>query len=174
MEKMLQLFERAIGMPFPEALMPSFPMQPLAEFPNNEFILGSPSAVDHACVDQGSIEGFLEHAPEGYVHIGFWGYGINSYAFYYCLVDSWRHLFFRLPYGGALDDNEKMARHVGGFLTSYIAYEDSIRDSVSSLIAVDSMCMAEYKVMGKDGRIAECRETLFWHPDFAARLSLDG
>ena len=171
---MLQVFESEIGMPFPGALIPCIPLQPLAEFPNDELILGSPSAVNRAYLDQGSIEDFLETAPEGYVLMGFWGHGVNSYAFYYCVADSWRRLFFRLPYGGAYMDNTELALWIRGFLSNYVEFEDTIRHSVRSLTAVDSMGYGRYKVVGQNGRIIECRESLLKRPDFIARLSPRG
>ena len=45
---------------------------------------------------QSDIDEFINSKDNGYFLIGFWGHGINSYAFYYSRIDDWSHIFFRL------------------------------------------------------------------------------
>ncbi len=133
-------------------------------------LVGSEIAKEKPFLIQGETGEFIEDCPEGYYLLGFWGHGVNSYAFYYSLVDAWRRIFFRLPYGGVYMDNEEMAELIRKFLTAYLAFEQHIKDKVASLIAVESIGSGYYKIIMPEGKEFELEQSLFDDPDFQEEL----
>ena len=95
--------QNVTGIPFSEIPIPKFNLYQL-QF---DYLIGSKEALKETYLVQGAIDEFFINAPEGYFLMGFWGHGTNSYAFYYCKVDSKSKIFFRLPYGGGYMDNDK-------------------------------------------------------------------
>lgn len=113
----------------------------------NGLLIGSIDLLNHQYLIQADIKDFLKHAPEGYFLIGFWGHGINSYAFYYLRVDSISKIFFRLPYGGVYMDNEKQAEYISKFLPEFFVFEDKLKNrGLKRLCAVESMLSGNYKI----------------------------
>ena len=60
---------------------------------DKSLLVGSEQASKNPMLIQGDISEFLKSAPEGYFLSGYWGHGVNSYAFYYSRVDSWSRVF---------------------------------------------------------------------------------
>lgn len=137
MDKLMRTFEKCFGIPIPEIMLPK---EMLLSW-DNSLLFGS--SIARSCKElylvQACITNFIESCPEGYFLIGFWGHGVNSYAFYYLRVDFWSKIYFRLPYGGVYMDNEKNAKHIREFLINFIAFEKELVGNVKSLIAVESM-----------------------------------
>lgn len=107
---------------------------------------------------QGDIEEFFDSAPDGYKITGWWGHGINSYAFYYLRITEHEKIFFRLPYGGVYMDNDKEAEKISDFLGEYSKF----RELASSLECSYSLTCSmnpdlEYQVRTRghsaDGRL---------------------
>jgi hypothetical protein len=73
---------------------------------------------------QGDIDEFLDSAPDGYKVTGWWGHGVNSYAFYYMRITEHEKIFFRLPYGGIYMDNDKAAEKISDFLEEYAKFRE--------------------------------------------------
>lgn len=101
-------------------------------------LFGSESARARRCLTQADLEWFERDAPQGYAMVGFWGYGVNSYAFYYARVDAWSRVYFRLPYGGMYMDNEQASEQIRLFVQSLFAFERRVRPSSSQWIAVEA------------------------------------
>jgi len=119
---------------------------------------------------QADIGSFLKSCPRGYFMVGFWGYGINSYAFYYVRVDSMSKVFFRLPYGGVYMNNDQMALLVKNFLTNFLIFEKRLIGAVKSFVAVESMGVGYYTFLLRNKRKIELKESLFRDGDFDGRL----
>jgi hypothetical protein len=162
-------FKRKFGIPLPQYLLPRENLVPIGD-PEESLLFGSPSAVQKPYLIQGDIKSFIDTAPEGYFLIGFWGHGVNSYAFYYSRVDNWSRILFRLPYGGVYMDNDKMAQKIRAFLTCYIEFEKSNSGRLSLFIAIDSMSEGYYKAVTKDGKSMELKESLFCNPEFEKKI----
>lgn len=101
-------------------------------------LFGSHSARARRCLTQTDLEWFLRDAPQGYAMVGFWGYGVNSYAFYYARVDAWSRVYLRLPYGGMYMDNDQAAARARLFVQSLFAFERRIQLATSSWSAIEA------------------------------------
>lgn len=124
------------------------PMPPRSEIfliPSDGLLLGSKKALEGQYLAEGDIYGFFDSAPEGYFLMGFWGHGVNSYAFYYLRVDSKTKIFFRLPYGGVYMDNPKEANRIRNFLPKFFDFERNLKN-IKSFHALESMGNGGYKV----------------------------
>jgi len=166
MNKLIETFKKSFGTSIPRIMLPKEEIFPLDNKDSEEaFLFGSKIAREEQFLIQGDIGPFIESAPKGYFLIGFWGHGVNSYAFYYSRVDLWSKIFFRLPYGGIYMDNEKMGKYVRQFLTSYFQFERRIKKRVKTLIAVESMGEGYYEIELPDGKSFELKESLFEHAE---------
>ena len=112
-------------------------------------------------LSQGSIGKFMEEAPPGYLQIGLWGHGVNSYGFYFCRVNEWSKVFFRLSYGGVYMDNDEEAEKIRKFLPAFFKFEEQIRGKAEHFIAVDSMGAGYYAVQVGGKPLFEIRESLY-------------
>jgi hypothetical protein len=167
MKKLKSLFRKEIGSPIPQEILLDELLVPLDG--NNEadsLLWGTKIALGDSYLFQGQIDDFMQSCPEGYFLIGFWGHGVNSYAFYYSRVDNWKKILFRLPYGGVYTDNKLMAKQIREFLANYIEFEQSLAPAAKSLIAIDSMEEGYYKIVMNDGKTIEMRESFFSNPNF--------
>jgi hypothetical protein len=163
------MFESRFGIPPPEGMLPDEPLRRLGD---DALMFGSEVALARgALVLQAEIGRFLEQAPEGYLLVGFWGYGIQSYAFYYARVDAQSRVYFRLPYGGVYMDNERAAKQIRDFLTRYFAIEPALRARAESFVAVESMGAARYRLLGKDGAKVELDQSLLGDASFEERFA---
>lgn len=125
-----------------------FPEIPIYIIPNH-FLIGSKEALEELFVAEGHIH-HLMRDMDNYFLMGYWGHGMNSYAFYYVRVDSERKIFFRLPFGGAYTDNDKSSRTINSFFTKYLDFEKKINGKVKKLTAVRSMGHRSHYVMEKE------------------------
>jgi hypothetical protein len=169
MQDLKAMFQQCFGIPLLPSMLPDNELLPLLQGEGG-LLYGSRQASQEQYVLQGHIAGFIESAPEGYFLIGFYGHGINSYAFYYSRVDAWSKVLFRLPYGGAYMDNDKMAASVVQFLTRYFEFEQGLRGMAEHLVAIESMGEGEYRITLKNQRLVEFRESLFDNPDFYEKM----
>jgi hypothetical protein len=131
-------------------------------------LFGSKAALgERALLIQADIGRLFDPDMKDYFLIGFWGHGVNSYAFYYVRVDSGRRIFFRLPYGGVYMDNEKNAAYIVQFMTRFLEFEEEIGQNVKDLMAINSMGDEHYRVVATDGRIYECEPSSHEEIDFS-------
>jgi hypothetical protein len=136
-----------------------------------DYLYGSVSAKKKQYLVQSEIDSFIRSKKKDYFLIGYWGHGINSYAFYYSRIDEWSHIFFRLPYGGYYGNEEEDAIRVREFLTNYFAIEPELKRRVKSIIAVDSVGYGKYRLKLLDGRVVSLSESLQRNPDFSGKFS---
>ncbi len=170
MEKLKEAFEKAYKFPLteiinlPDNLVPLYP-----ERGEDNYFFYSQIAEENQFPTyraQGEIESFLELAPQGYFQVGFWGHGVNSYAFYYARVDNWSKIFFRLPYGGVYMDNEIEGEQGRKFLTNYFQFEERIMGKAKVITAVDSMGEGYYRVSVSENKEIEVKESIYHDGDF--------
>jgi hypothetical protein len=165
-----KLFEVLIGMPFPMEMVPGITLAPIFQGEHALALVGSPAAIENPYVTD--PREFIQKAPDGYLMIGFWGYGVNSYAFYYVAADAWRKVYLRLPYGGAYMDNEEMARLIRQFLPSYLALEKRLFGKAKSLVMVETMGGGSCSVVFEDGRSVEHHGSMLFEPFSPDHLGL--
>ena len=164
MDALRDWFEKTFRIPFSTLVLPGAPLTKV-----DDLMWASPAAAKPLLV-QGACLGFPQEAPDGYFLVGFWGHGINSYAFYYQRADGWSHVCFRLAYGGVYMDNELEARRIAAFFTAYFAFEKGLgRDY--RLTAIDAMSEGLYELVHPTGRIAKIEESLEGNPNFSRLLS---
>jgi len=168
--KLTEILKKEIDMPLPPIPETIGKLIPLFKPHDKCLLFGSKITAENPYLIQGSISEFRETAPGGYFLIGFWGHGVNSYAFYYSRVDSKSKIFFRLGYGGAYMDNELEAKHIREFLSAYSSFEKKISDKIESIIAIDSMMEGFYEVDLPDGTKYEVHESLLLTPNFEDRF----
>jgi hypothetical protein len=167
LDEFKQRFQKYLNMPVPESFLQGRELFPVFQ---DGLLLGSQLAIEKQYLAQGHIYKFLQLCPENYYLIGFWGHGVNSYAFYYSRVDDWSKILFRLPYGGLYMDNLKMAEQIREFLIAFLAFEQSIIGKVDQFIAIDSMGAGQYNIEYPDGTVIQSRGSLFRQPDFGKLL----
>ena len=171
MKKLKSYFEESFGIPIPEYMLPDIELVPLDnEDPDEAFLFGTPIALKKQYLIQGAIYDFIDNCPQGYFLIGFWGHGVNSYAFYYSRVDEWSRVLFRLPYGGIYMDNEENAGYIREFLANYFTFEQTLKNKYQHLIATESMGRSFYEVLSADNEIWNTEELFFRDPDFEERF----
>src|SRR5660398_266202 len=91
-EAVLRGIEEELGQPLQ---LPPLPpdIRPFPHEGEKPQLFGSTTAIEgRLYLAQRHIRSFLAEAPDGYLVLGFWGYGINSYSFYYCSAVSYTHL----------------------------------------------------------------------------------
>lgn len=145
--------------------LPSVSFHPMDDRPVTEsMFFGSEHARAYTVLTDSDMAWFVEQAPVGYATFGFWGYGVNSYAFYYSRVDEWSRVFFRLPYGGVYMDNIQAADYISAFVPAYFEFERRIRGVTDNWIALDAMGSGRY--LRQAGiRQWEYRESIVQAPD---------
>ena len=142
-----------IGFPIDSIIIPEISLFSLNEKdPKNALLLGSEIAAKEPYLIQGSIDQFLTEAPLGYFLIGYWGHGINSYAFYYQIVSDKKRIFFRLPLGGAYANEEDDIKELKEFLNHYFTFEQEVLKIADKVYAVNSMGEERYQII-KDKKI---------------------
>ncbi len=171
MQKLRVGFEKWIGLPWDALRLPDAELVPVDSEAESATLWGTQAAADHPFLSQADAFGFAGRAPEGYFLVGFWGHGVNSYAFYYSAADSWRRILFRLPYGGAYMDNGEMARCIRAFLPAYFQFEDHLGARGCKLTAIDSMGEGLYRIALPGGQQIERRRSLFQTADFGSLLA---
>lgn len=168
MHKLQKSFEEAFGIPF--ATLP-LTEHPLFQMGEEALLFGSQEAAKTPILRQGDIDRFMIKCLPGFFMVGFWGYGVNSYAFYYSRIDQQSKIFFRLPYGGVYMNNEEGARQIAKFLPAFFSYEAQLKGHDCQLIAVDSMWEGWYRVTNAYGNQKEYRKSLLEYANFSEVLS---
>jgi hypothetical protein len=136
------------------------------------YLYGSQVALGqkHPYLDQRDAGLFLEQAPIRYVMVGFWGHGVNSYAFYYCCSDPSVKVFLRIPYGGAYMGEAERARLVA-FFENFTPFLQMVRPLILSMQLVESMGSSYRRIVTKSGKTIEEEEpSLHLNPDYCQRL----
>jgi hypothetical protein len=150
-------------LPVPAGLVRIFP---------DGMLFGSAIAQQEPLLTQSDVHKFIEHAREGYFLIGFWGHGVNSYAFYYVRDDPRSRVYLRLPFGGVYMDSEENAARIARFLPALLEFERTQLEDGSTLLAVDSMGAGDYRVTTRDGVRLEYGFSLFGNPKFSDTLDI--
>ncbi|MBI4348104.1 MAG: hypothetical protein HY553_14700 [Elusimicrobia bacterium] len=140
-------FERTFGLPFPALFQPDPVSEPLSEDSDR-----------HLCFSKAA--GSSGRLPvvhwrgvrPGTWLAGFWGYGVNSYAWYFVRRDRRRAVFLRLPYGGAYGDSEHEALAVKAFTERYVAFEQWAETHLSHWRIENCMGTCRGWVRFRDGR----------------------
>lgn len=83
-------------------------------------------------------EEFLDQ-PDRYLSTGFWGHGVNSYAFYFIEKRGAHRCFLRLRYGGAYGDPAEDAVRVLAFLRAYGRFRDAREGALAASSIVHEM-----------------------------------
>ncbi|MBI5866793.1 MAG: hypothetical protein HZB43_00630 [candidate division Zixibacteria bacterium] len=171
MEKLHQVFAQEIGIPLTVLTIPDCVLEPLDGPPDKALLYGSPSAKKNQFLIQGDIfHKFISDCQIGYFLIGFWGHGVNSYAFYYARVDEQSKICFRLPYGGVYMDNKECAAEIARFLSAFAAFEHRLAGCPHQLVAIDAMAHGRYRLELPGDVVVEHNDTLLHSADFAGQL----
>jgi hypothetical protein len=94
---------------------------------------------------QGSIEEFPQRTePHGL--FGWWGHGINSFAFYYQIITNKRRVLFRLHFGGAYSNIDEDRNNVVEFLSSYAVFEGESGPKIESATLAHSYSPLMYEI----------------------------
>lgn len=136
------------------------PEMNLFEIPNM-LLIGSKEALTYQYLAQGDINKFFENQFEDYFLMGFWGHGLNSYAFYYIKSDKKGKIFLRLPFGGVYMDNKKEAVRIKNYLTRFFSLERKIWKISSYFTVLDSMGSAKIEITLKNGDKMEYKKSLY-------------
>lgn len=112
-------FVKEIGVGFPPALEPDSTREPLSAESTDQLAFSEAVA---GRLPLPSVDAFAG-APLGTWMTGFWGYGLNSYAFYFARKDERREVYLRLAYGGAYGKPFGEARQVREFIDRYLDFE---------------------------------------------------
>ena len=136
MQRLQKAFEEAFIIPF--SILP-LPEHELFSMGEDDLLFGSEEAVRTPILRAGDIGRFMAECSPGFFMVGFWGYGVNSYAFYYSRIDQQSKIYFRLAYGGIYTNNEKAVKDIAKFLPAFFKFEGEIRGLGYHLVAVDAM-----------------------------------
>lgn len=90
-------------------------------------------------------------APRGWFQAGFWGHGINSYAFYLAEVTDRHRALIRLPYGGGAYSTPDEAPRAVAQLARYRKFRALPPEHVKEALVVDSYDHL-YDVENAEGR----------------------
>ena len=169
MKRLRAFFRESFGISLSRVV--ALPNEELFRLTENGLLYGSAIAKQKNFLVQFDIDDFIASDDKGYFLIGYWGHGINSYAFYYLRIDDWSHIFFRLAYGGVYMDDAKAARKVREFLSNYFAFEPELKLKAKSLIAIDSMGYGDDLITLLDGRLVSLKESLYGNADFSGEFN---
>jgi hypothetical protein len=101
-----ELFEREVGRALPFIIPTAATITQERELGEEELVttmVATPSAAEEPMFMQAQLGAFA-HVPVGYFFTGFWGHGVNSYAFYYCDIGEARRVYLRVLFGGIYGD----------------------------------------------------------------------
>jgi hypothetical protein len=171
MKKLRKAVESAFDIPFDRLGLPAT-LQRLDPADPGGFLYGSPEAATRGVLVQGDIDAFVTEAPMGYCQVGFWGHGVNSYAFYLTRVTPGSRVHFRLPYGGAYGDERKDAGRVREFLLAFLEFEAAVQIAGGELLAVESMGIGRYRLSLPNSRVTTNEDSMMRSPEFGRVLGL--
>ncbi|MCU7493332.1 MAG: hypothetical protein HF312_20845 [Ignavibacteria bacterium] len=135
---------------------------------NEAYLVGTKSAAKKPILTEGGFD-FLHEIKPGYFFMGYWGYGVNSYSFYYARIDRKSRVYFRLLYGGYYTDDKEDAAEIREFLLSYFKYENWLKENSKHFIAINVTEAEFYKAKLKDGKVIISKR---WR-EFISLLPLD-
>jgi hypothetical protein len=170
MDDLRQAFEKTLGIPFSVLPTPDRPL--LRIFDEPVMLYGTREAKEKPVLYSGQVDSFADGKYPDYYLVGAWGYGVNSYAFYYVRDDGRSRIYFRLAHGGFYMDNEAQAKRIARFLPAFFAFESEQLRAGARVLAIDAMGWGLYRVT-RDGQVRELFGTIFASPDldFDACLS---
>lgn len=162
MDDLRLAFEQTFGIPSSVLPIPDRPIVPI--FDGSAMLYGTREAKESPVLYSGQVDSFAAGSSPGYFLVGFWGHGVNSYAFYYARDDGRSRINFRLAHGGGYMDNEAQAARIAEFLPDFFAFEaEQIREG-GRVLAIDAMGWGLYRVARADG-VREHFGTVFEGPD---------
>ena len=167
MQELKKAFKKAFNIPFSALPLPEYKLFPIGE---DELLFGSEEAVRTPILRVGDNDRFMIKCSPGFFMVGFWGHGVNSYAFYYSRIDQLSKIYFRLAYGGVYTNNEKAAKEIAKFLPTFFKFEAEIKGLGYHLVAVDAMWEGWYQVTTPEGKRKEYNKSLLEHPKFSEVL----
>jgi hypothetical protein len=170
MKRLRTFFRESFGISLSRVV--DLPQEELFCLSENGLLYGSAIAIKKNYLVQSDINDFVTSDAKGYFLMGFWGHGINSYAFYYSRIDDWSHIFFRLAYRGVYMDDVEAARDVREFLSNYFAFEPELKLKAKSLTAIDSMDYGKYSITLLDGRLFSLEESMYGRADFSGKFKV--
>lgn len=135
---------------------------------NGAYLIGTKPAAKKLILTEGGFE-FLHEMKPGYFFMGYWGYGVNSYSFYYARVDKKNRVYFRLQYGGYYTDPKEDAAMIREFLLSFFRYDVWIKDHSKHFIAINVMDAEFYEATLKDDKVITSKR---WN-EFISLLPVD-
>lgn len=137
------------------------PKSDIYELPYSNLI-GSRDAIKNRYLVQASIDDLLKLDYNNYFLMGFWGHGVNSYAFYYLRADSKSNIFLRLPYGGAYMDNDKEKVCIKNYLTRFFSLEMKLSPISDHILALETMGASNFEVKLKNGKKFNYRHSFYY------------
>jgi len=170
MAAFLARFEKVFGIPVPPGLaMPLERMQPMG----SDLLWGTPECKPWLSfiLSEPGPEGLDAPIPEGTAFLGFWGHGVNSYAFYLFLRTPSRFLHLRLPYGGVYRDNEEAAATIGTYLTALGVFLESASQDSTLVVAREGMSGGTYHRHGPGTDRVEHAGSLLYGADFSGMVA---
>ncbi len=124
MNKLLETIEKSFHLIPPRGFLSDTELVPLdGKLEDESLIFGTPDAKGLR-PDQTPSD--MQERQDGYFLVGFWGHGINSYAFQYNRKNSWSDFSLRMSYGGVYMDNEAEAKKIADFINKYFAFEQQL------------------------------------------------
>lgn len=121
-EQLKVSFKKSFGLEYPPIFLPDPRNEPLSS-KTDDYHLACSAAVDD-CETFPVIPVNFDAAPRGIWLAGYWGHGVNSYAWYFVRKDARREVFLRLFYGGVYGDEKRDAANVRAFVERYVAFEE--------------------------------------------------
>lgn len=166
MKKLLETIEKSFQLEPPKGFLPDTKLVPLdGKSEDESLIFGTPDAKG---LRPDQMPSDMQERQDGYFVVGFWGHGINSYAFQYNRKNSWSEFSLRMPYGGVYMDNNIKAGKITDFITKYFAFEQQLIESGQiqkiHIAAFDNMGSGFYEVT-IDGKEPIKFETSFMDQD---------
>jgi len=135
----------------------------------NDGLIATREAQNAPLLIQGDLDS-VEDAPVGYGLAGFWGHGINSYAFYFQIVTNNLRIFARLPYGGVYMDNAQCQVEIKNYLSALLEFELNDLSRHDTFTAIESMGWGHYRVEKQVGDVYELRDSFGDAKDLRKRL----
>lgn len=151
------------------------------DLPNELVCKGLQDAVDGALISThpddvlplliGPMQTFSEDfpVPLGHHTVGFWGHGVNSYAFYAIFKNPNESVYLRLHRGGAYTDPVKMANDIANYILALTQLLRTTRAANGQLLVIESMGAGFYRYQ-IDGSQSEITESLLGRRDIGDAL----
>lgn len=161
-----EVFERQIGRALPFAIPEAAIITQETEDGDDELVttmVATLPASNQPLLVQAHLSAF-EFAPVGYFFTGFWGHGVNSYAFYYCDVSESRRVYLRIQFGGAYGDIARERADVIEALEGLQRFEELAAHHLTRWTLCMSIGGGVFSAERRDGTaIRRELRTLAWH-----------